>query len=110
MSVIDAHAHVIESESTWDCMVESEWQYRPRMVAAADSDPAVNYWHIDGPIDAAQQRREKSSRRRPHGPDMSDLSIRLKHMNELGIDMQVIYPMIFIFPRRTAPRSKGIGV
>jgi hypothetical protein len=44
------------------------------------------------------------------GPDMSDLSIRLKHMNELGIDMQVIYPMIFIFPRRTAPRSKGIGV
>ena len=48
MKVIDADAHVIESESAWDYMLESERQYRPRIVGAASGDPAINYWHIDG--------------------------------------------------------------
>jgi predicted TIM-barrel fold metal-dependent hydrolase len=37
--------------------------------------------------------------------DMSDLSIRIKHMDELDIDIQVIYPTIFIFP--TARRAEA---
>ena len=42
--------------------------------------------------------------------DMSDLSIRIKHMDELGIDIQVIYPTIFIFPtaRRAGSRSRDL--
>ena len=34
---------------------------------------------------------------------MSDLSARLKHMDELGIDFQVIYPTFFITPVSRRP-------
>jgi predicted TIM-barrel fold metal-dependent hydrolase len=101
MKVIDADAHVIESESAWDYMLESERQYRPRIVGAASGDPAINYWHIDGrlmPRSNVEKNLPEAAR------DMSDLSIRLKHMDELGIDIQVIYPTIFIFP--TARRAE----
>src|SRR5258707_13565907 len=82
-------------------MLESERQYRPRIVGAASCDPAINYWHIDGrlmPRSNVEKNLPEAAR------DMSDLSIRLKHMDELGIDVQVIYPTIFIFP--TARRSE----
>ena len=36
---------------------------------------------------------------------MSDLSIRIKHMDELNIDLQVIYPTIFIFPTARRPEA-----
>src|ERR671923_2217547 len=48
MPVIDSDAHVIENESAWDYMLESERQFRPKLVAAANGDPAVDFWLIDG--------------------------------------------------------------
>ena len=48
MPIIDADAHVIENESAWDYMLESERQFRPRIVGAANGDPGVDYWFIDG--------------------------------------------------------------
>ena len=98
--VIDADAHVIESESAWDYMLESERQYRPRIVGAQSGDGAVDFWHIDGrlmPRTNVEKKLPEAAR------DMSDLSIRLKHMDELNIDIQVIYPTIFIFPTARRP-------
>ena len=100
MTVIDADAHVIESESAWDYMLESERQYRPRIVAAASGDAAIDFWHIDGrlmPRTNVEKKLPEAAR------DMSDLSIRIKHMDELNIDIQVIYPTIFIFPTARRP-------
>jgi predicted TIM-barrel fold metal-dependent hydrolase len=100
MAVIDADAHVIESESSWDYMLESERQYRPRIVAASTGDAAVDYWHIDGrlmPRTNVEKKLPEAAR------DMSDLSLRIKHMDELNIDIQVIYPTIFIFPTARRP-------
>ena len=34
MKVIDADAHVIENESTWDYMLESERAFKPKVVGA----------------------------------------------------------------------------
>ena len=48
MPIIDADAHVIENESAWDYMLESERRFRPRIVGATNGDPAVDYWFIDG--------------------------------------------------------------
>ena len=95
MPIIDADAHVIENESAWDYMLESERQFRPRIVGAANGDPAVDYWFIDGrlmPRSNVEKTLPEAAR------NMSDLSIRIKHMDELNIDIQVIYPTIFIFP------------
>jgi predicted TIM-barrel fold metal-dependent hydrolase len=100
MKVIDADAHVIESESAWDYMLESERSFRPRIIRAEGNSPSVDFWYIDGllmPRSNVEKKLPEAAR------DMSDLSIRLKHMDELDIDIQVIYPTIFIFPTARRP-------
>ena len=41
MPTIDADAHVIESEHTWDFIDESDSKFRPQL------DPLRKYWIID---------------------------------------------------------------
>ena len=49
MAVIDSDAHVLETERTWDYMLESERDYKPRVVATPD-DPSSGgeSWLVDG--------------------------------------------------------------
>jgi predicted TIM-barrel fold metal-dependent hydrolase len=100
MSVIDADAHVIENESAWDYMLESERRFKPKIVGATDGDPSVDFWLIDGRL----MPRSNVEKQLPRGArEMSDLSIRIGHMDDLNIDVQVIYPTIFIFPTARRP-------
>jgi len=101
MPVIDADAHVIENESTWDYMLESERQFRPRIVGPKDpDDDAIDYWLVDGHL----VPRTNVGRDLPVAArEMSDPSIRIRHMDELGIDIQVIYPTFFITPLSRRP-------
>jgi predicted TIM-barrel fold metal-dependent hydrolase len=85
MPVIDADAHVIENESTWDHMLESERRFKPRIVGATNGDPSVDYWLIDGRL-MPRSNVEKSLPEAAR--DMSDLRI---------------YPTIFIFPTARRP-------
>jgi hypothetical protein len=48
MTVIDADAHVIENESTWDYMLESERQFKPKVVGATSAKDPFDYWMVDG--------------------------------------------------------------
>ena len=100
MLVIDADAHVIENESAWDYMLESERQFRPKIVGAANGDPSVDFWLIDGrlmPRSNVEKKLPQAAR------EMTDLSIRIRHLDELNVDIQVIYPTIFIFPTARRP-------
>lgn len=102
MAVIDADAHVIENESAWDYMLESERSYKPRIVGAANGDPTIDYWYIDGRL-MPRSNVEKNLPREAR--EMSDLGVRIKHMDDLKIDVQVIYPTIFIFPTARRPEA-----
>ena len=42
MFTIDADAHVIENESTWDYMLESEKAFKPKVVGATDGKDAFD--------------------------------------------------------------------
>ena len=47
MRVIDADAHVIENESTWDYMLESERQFKPKIVGATTQKiPSITGWSM----------------------------------------------------------------
>lgn len=102
MAVIDADAHVIENESTWDFMLESERRFKPQLVQTRPGDPSGDCLLIDGKLfpwtnvgrDVPQASRE-----------MSDLRLRLAHMDALGVDLQVVYPTIFIFPLSRRPEA-----
>lgn len=102
MLTIDADTHVIENQSTWEYMLESERQFRPQIVGPAKGKASVDYWLIDGrviPRSNVGQDTAKESR------EMSDLSARIKHMDELDVDLQVIYPTVFIQPCARRPEA-----
>jgi len=100
MRVIDADAHVIENESTWDYMLESERQFKPKIVGATNAKDPFDYWLVDGRVIP----RSNVGRELPVGArEMTDLSLRIKHMDELGINRQVIYPTFFITPISRRP-------
>ncbi len=108
MSIIDADAHVVESEHTWDYMEPADRKYRP-LVVKPTGEGGGEYWFIDGKIRGlvrivmtAQELGEVAERtgRVMFTPqetrEMENVEARLNHMDELGIDVQVLYPTIFI--------------
>ncbi|HZA56559.1 MAG TPA: amidohydrolase family protein [Candidatus Udaeobacter sp.] len=100
MLTIDADAHVIENETTWDHMLESERRFRPKIVGPKNGKDPFDYWLVDGHlIPRTNVGRDLAVAAR----EMSDLEPRIKHMDELGIDLQVIYPTFFITPLSRRP-------
>lgn len=102
MTVIDADAHVIESERTWDYMEPSESRFRPltiRIAGGGVKGGESEHWVIDGrvmakgPIDV--DGIERSLR------EMDDIDGRLRHMDQLGTDIQVLFPTLFLRPITT---------
>ena len=108
MPTIDSDAHVVESEHTWDFMESADRKYRP-VIVRPRGESAGEYWFIDGKIRGlvrivmtAQEMAEVSSRTgrdmrtRRETREMENVQARLDHMDELEIDVQVLYPTIFI--------------
>lgn len=108
MPTIDADAHVIESERTWDYLEPSEMKFRPALVSAP-GESERQYWVIDGkirgfrfPTLSAQRLAEQSQRTGRNlqtaleAREMADVALRLRHMDELGIDIQVLHATLFI--------------
>jgi predicted TIM-barrel fold metal-dependent hydrolase len=108
LQVIDADAHVIETERTWDYLEPAEQQFRP-LLFASPRDPTRQYWVVEDKIRGfrfptlnEQQLRELSQR---SGRDMvtpqaarelDDVDLRLQHMDALGIDVQVLHNTLWI--------------
>jgi len=108
LPVIDADAHVIETERTWDYLEPSERQFRP-LLYAAPQDPTRQYWVIEDkirgfrfPTLTEQQLRDLSQRsgRNVETPqaarELDDVQLRLQHMDALGIDIQVLHNTLWI--------------
>lgn len=108
MGWIDADAHVVESPHTWEYLTPSEAKYRPSLFKH-DDDADKQNWVIDGKIrglfrftftEAALAERSRKLGRQmttsTETRDMANVGARLRHMDELGIDLQVLYPSIFL--------------
>jgi predicted TIM-barrel fold metal-dependent hydrolase len=108
MPTIDSDAHVVESEHTWDFMEPAHQKYRP-LIVRPRGENGSEYWYIDGKIrglvrviltakeiaDVAERTgRDMGTPRETR--EMENVPARLRHMDELGIDIQILYPTIFI--------------
>ena len=93
MPTIDADAHVIETERTWEYMEGADAKFRP---ALASLENRRQSWLIDGKIFSrgGNVNREIPAEIR----EMRDIQARLRHMDELEIDIQVLYPSLFLRP------------
>lgn len=97
MPAIDADAHVIESEQTWDYIGND--RLRPVLITPGGSRP--QNWLIDGRV---FNRGVNVDRGLPEAiREMRDIDGRLKHMDELDIDIQVLYPSLFLRPLTAKP-------
>ncbi len=106
--VIDADAHVVETEHTWSYLDPSERKFRPQFFQSSD-DSTAQYWFLDGkvvgfrnPTLTEQELDEKSKEtgrtlQTPAGArDLRDVELRLQHMDRLGIDLQVLHNTMWI--------------
>ncbi len=117
LPTIDADAHVIETERTWEYMDPSDEKYRPVLVAPVHGGADRPRWLVDGQVRGfgspsrqlgAMEEREKTSGRTILTPEesaqMADVDMRLRHMDEVGVDIQVLHTSFFI--RRVADRPE----
>ncbi len=91
MAIIDSDAHVIEYDHTWDYMSESAARYRP---------PSRSFGQGQG---------------RGHGDKVAlpeecrnpiDVAARVRHMDALGTDVQILFPTLFISPYADDPEQE----
>lgn len=110
MATIDSDAHVVESDHTWDYMDASDAKFRPEVVVPPHQEGRQNaFWYVDGklrglarPVMTSTEFEELSKRAgrvmntSDEARQMENVEVRVKHMDELGIDVQVLYPTAFI--------------
>jgi predicted TIM-barrel fold metal-dependent hydrolase len=102
--VIDADCHVIESERTWEYLDEGDAKYRPlKIKSQADLGNRLGdeCWIVDGRlirrgapglVTTTQESRE-----------LIGVEARLSHMDKLGVDVQVLYPTLWLRPVTDEP-------
>ena len=103
MLTIDADAHVLETEQTWEYMDGADKKYRPKLVGSTDGDSKDEYWLVDGTLRLKSGNVGRNTP--PASREMRDVPARLKHMDELKVDIQVLYPTLFLIP--LTPRPEG---
>ena len=108
MPTIDGDAHVMEGPQTWEYCDPSERKFMPVLLnPGAEADR--QFWLVDGKIRGHVRHvikpkdfhalAEASGRDMvvpPEAQHLEDVPARIRHMDEMGIDIQVMYPTIFI--------------
>jgi predicted TIM-barrel fold metal-dependent hydrolase len=118
IDVIDADAHVVETEQVWDYLEASERRFRPTLVPSP-ADPQRQIWVLDGenlgskfpsPNEKQSEAHLKRFGREVGTPvearELSDVAQRLRHMDDLGIDVQVLYNSLWITPLTSRPDAE----
>ncbi|MDX1484179.1 MAG: amidohydrolase family protein [Alphaproteobacteria bacterium] len=109
MGSVDADAHVIESPLTWAHIAEEDARHTPLILDQTwgpnlkgnAGGRATQYWLMDNRV------RKKDSNvgldTSVESRELQDIQARIDHMDSLGIDIQVLYPSVFLRPAvRTA--------
>src|SRR5581483_5878950 len=104
MPVIDADTHLDESEATWAALEGTPYaKYIPATVTIAPNEAErmglnlvnTRRWLVEGKLQSRAIRDEIN-----HPPrvrrELLDVPGRLAHMDELGVDVQVVFPTFFI--------------
>src|SRR5688500_14585332 len=117
MPVIDADCHVIESDHTWDYFDDAEASFQPlSLVSTRPGSEGKQFMSIDGrlrTVGFAQPRggigEELSGYSKTSAATrmLADVRARLAHMDELGVDVQVLYPTLFLTELTARPKPEA---
>jgi len=99
MGVIDADTHIDETEATWEWLEPSQEALKPQPDAPANPDPnrpPTRYWLIDGHRQPRLHRDDKRTKTTVEARELLDPMVRLRSMDQLGTEVQVLYPTTFL--------------
>lgn len=108
---VDADTHVDECEATWSYLPPSLKHIEPRTLEfSAEESPDwlkpdihgfsgsgyYRFWFIDGRLSPRRIRSDERTGTTLETRELVDVSARLRDMDELNVDTQVIYPTLFL--------------
>ena len=105
MGAVDADAHVVESPQTWSYLDEDDRRHLPMIVTQTFGNEIVandgrnvqhNYWVVGNRIMGKDRNVGHEMTREIR--ELEDIPGRLRHMDQLGVDIQVMYPTLFLRP------------
>src|SRR3954447_24900717 len=99
MPVIDADTHVDETEDTWEHIASEDEQHKPYTGYPSNPDPnrrPTRYWMIDGRRQMRITRDDAKNGTTANMRELLQVPDRLRKMDELGVDVHVIYPTVFL--------------
>jgi len=113
MAVIDADTHVDECEDSWAHMSPSEARFRPvtlvptqEMAAGSTLPGYTRHWLIDGHLSVRRIRDDKRTGTTAETRELHDVAARLRQMDELGVDIHVMYPTVFLSYLTSNPETQ----
>ncbi|PZC47361.1 MAG: hypothetical protein C1O27_001308 [Chloroflexi bacterium] len=103
MLVVDADTHIDETEATWEYLAEGEQQFRPlamdapgqRGLVEGDARPH-RLWLIDGQLRVRRFRNDQRTGTTLATRELVNIDERMSRMDEIGVDIQVIYPTLML--------------
>jgi predicted TIM-barrel fold metal-dependent hydrolase len=103
MAIIDADTHVDETERTWEYMDESDRSFLPMTLeppaalsfVPGDARPH-RLWMFGGEFRLRRYRDDQRTGTTRETRELLDVKARVRHMDELGTDVQILYPTLFL--------------
>jgi predicted TIM-barrel fold metal-dependent hydrolase len=121
--VIDSDSHVMEVEETWSYLEPEFAARRPQVVHAPDApqgSPVDAYWLVDGQLHprllgpgatfTGTPITSTFGRSKPYSlasQAISDVSARLRDLDAAGLDVQVLFPTVFLVGLAEDPRLEA---
>jgi len=106
--VVDADAHVVETEDSWSYLEGSDKKFRPQLFQS-DENSNAKLWVLDGKpigfrnptltemeLKALQKETGRTLETALNARELRDVELRLRHMDKLGIDVQILFNTMWI--------------
>ena len=106
--IIDADAHVVETQHTWNYLDGADKKYRPQLFQSAEN-PNAQYWFLDGrsigfrnatlseqELIALSKATGRTLQTAADARELRDVELRLQHMDKLGINVQILFNTMWI--------------
>lgn len=104
--VIDADAHVVETDRTWAFIEEAEAALRPASMTVSDpNEKGVmrEVWRVGRRAIPRRVFPIERTGTTDETRELLSIESRLRHMEALGVDVHVLYPTIFLNPVTSDP-------
>ncbi len=118
---LDADTHVDENEETWSYLSEQDQHLAPRTISfqpdelppwlargGATKSGSSRFWFIDGQLFPRRIRNDEETGTTVGTRELFDIPLRLRHMDELDVELQVIYPTVFISEVTRRPEYESV--